>query len=114
MLHGSLRPSRFRVLDGSPGLVGLSHAIVGSAAMDLASLQSDANWDSIDPAWLPRFEQGYASVRPLPEAAPLRWHLAAAMVRTACRRGAEATERRVADTCRWLDQARVLAESPSR
>jgi hypothetical protein len=114
MLHGSLRPSRFRVQDGSPGLVGLSRAVVGSAAMDLASLQSDANWDSLDPAWVARFEQGYASARPLPEAAPLRWFLAAAMVRTACRRGAEATDRKVAEICRWLDHARALAERSSR
>ena len=114
MLHGSLRPSRFRVGEHGPGLVGLSRAVVGSAAMDLASLQSDANWDSLDPAWLARFEQGYASVRPLPEPAPLRWFLAAAMVRTACRHGAEAGDRRTPDTCRWLDQARTLADRPPR
>lgn len=114
MLHGSLRPSRFRVRDGRPGLVGLSHAIVGSAAMDLASLWSDANWDSFDAGWMPRFEQGYASVRPLPEPSTRSWFLAAAMVRTACRRGIEPSDRRSPVVGRWLDDARALAESSSR
>lgn len=114
MLHGSLRPSRFRVLDGRPGLVGLGQASVGSAAIDLASLWSDANWDSFDAAWMPRFEQGYASVRPLPEASTRRWFLAAAMVRTACRRGIETSERRSPAVARWLEDARTLAESRSR
>ncbi|MDA0373030.1 MAG: phosphotransferase [Planctomycetota bacterium] len=114
MLHGSLRPSRFRVRDGQPGLVGLGQAIVGSAAMDLASLWSEANWDSFDAAWMPRFEQGYASVRPLPGASTRRWFLAAAMVRTACRRGIETSERRSPEVGRWLEEARALAESTSR
>lgn len=88
VLHGDCHPKNALVDGDDIALIDLDQAGVGSAAADLGSLLARLRYSTLagelsagDAAGLGAgFLAGYASVRPLPPGATLRWHTAAALL----------------------------------
>lgn len=88
LLHGDCHPKNALVDAGTVSLIDLDQAALGSPANDigglLALLHSLAARDELDRSTAEylaeAFLAGYASRRPLPATASLRWHTAAALV----------------------------------
>ena len=88
LLHGDCHPKNSLVDGGRLALIDLDQAGIGSAACDLSSLLARLHHGAIlgetDAVEADRlgaaFLDGYAAVRPLPDAASLRWHYVAALV----------------------------------
>jgi aminoglycoside phosphotransferase len=88
LLHGDVHPGN-ALLDGDQvSLIDLDQSGVGSPAADIGSLAARLRYGDIVGGGAGRpgaelfaaFAAGYASLRPLPSPAVLRWHTAAALV----------------------------------
>jgi Ser/Thr protein kinase RdoA (MazF antagonist) len=87
-LHGDVHPKNAIITDRTVALIDVEDLAIGPAAADLGSFLAlllylrrgarldDARHDGAARAFL----SGYASVRPLPPPAALRWHTAAALL----------------------------------
>ncbi|MEZ5291089.1 MAG: phosphotransferase [Vicinamibacterales bacterium] len=86
-LHGDVNSHNWLVHDGAVGFIDLDEARTGPAAADIAGHLASLRYRTLTRLWTPdaarRFERefldGYAEVRPLPEARALAWHVAAAL-----------------------------------
>ena len=117
VLHGDCHPKN-ALLDGDRVvLVDLDQAGLGSPAADLGSLLARLHQDALvapdgagmhDVAGLGALVlDGYASVRPVPSAASLRWHTVAAMV---AERAVRAVNRVNGPALAGLDELLAVAE----
>lgn len=87
-LHGDVHPRNVLVDQGRLALIDLDQAGAGQPAADLGSVLArigqDLELGVLDPAGAAeaggRFLRAYAATRPLPDAASLRWHTAAALL----------------------------------
>ncbi len=88
LLHGDVHPGN-ALLDGSSvHLIDLDQSAIGAAAADIGSLAARMRYLDVLAAdgsthgaeLFAMFADGYASLRPLPSSATLRWHTAAALV----------------------------------
>jgi aminoglycoside phosphotransferase len=93
-LHGDVHPPNVLVESGRLALIDLDQAGAGSPANDLASMLARLRQDRVlgllEPAEAAEFGSAflgaYAAMAPLPDAASLRWHTAAALLAERCLR----------------------------
>jgi Ser/Thr protein kinase RdoA (MazF antagonist) len=76
-LHGDANLRNALLDDGRVTLIDFEHAAAGPAAADLGQVLASLRGDEAMAAAL---VDGYASVRPAPSAAALRWHTAASLL----------------------------------
>jgi aminoglycoside phosphotransferase len=87
-LHGDVHPKNGIVRNGEVTLIDLDQAAVGLPAADIGSLLAACRYcwcvgaisKSDEDAMVESFLGGYQSVRRLPDAESLRWHVAAALL----------------------------------
>lgn len=119
LLHGDCQPKNALIDGERVALIDLDLAAVGAPAADIGSLLARVRHDAVlagasaeaSEALGTAFLDGYARVRPLPSAASLDWHVAAALLAERALRAVTRVQSRRLDRLGWLLET---AESVAR